>query len=306
MGLDDVPLLAQVSQGSIMNNPPYLSVNDWGNWLPTNVTACDIGTVNTNPQCATPSPSPTETPTPDPIPIDFDCLFTECWQPNPECACYIPGSAKAGESCPATKERIVDAKNEGKAEPLCICPTSPILIDILGNGYALTSAENGVSFDFNGDGIKKGKMSWTAPNSDDAWLVLDRNGNGTIDSAKEMFGNPTPQPGDVPFNQRNGFIALAEFDKRENGGNPDGGIDKKDSVFNHLRLWQDFNHNGISEPDELKPLPVLGIEAIELDYKESKKTDEFGNAFRFRAKIWDKKGVKAGHWAWDVFLRKAQ
>ena len=37
-------------------------------------------------------------------------------------------------------------------------------------------------------------------------------------------------------------------------------------------------------------------------YKESKKSDEFGNRFRYRAKVWDEKGAKAGRWAWDVFL----
>jgi hypothetical protein len=39
-----------------------------------------------------------------------------------------------------------------------------------------------------------------------------------------------------------------------------------------------------------------------LDYKESKRTDEFGNHFRYRAKVRDAKGTQAGRWAWDVFL----
>ena len=65
------------------------------------------------------------------------------------------------------------------------------------------------------------------------------------------------------------------------------------------------NHNGVSEAGELDALPSLNISALHLDYKESKRTDEHGNRFRYRAKVGDAKGAKAGRWAWDVFLVKA-
>jgi hypothetical protein len=48
------------------------------------------------------------------------------------------------------------------------------------------------------------------------------------------------------------------------------------------------------------------VARIHLDYKESKKTDEFGNRFRYRAKVDDAKGAKAERWAWDVFLTPGQ
>lgn len=181
---------------------------------------------------------------------------------------------------------------------------SPIVIDVLGNGFNLTSAPGGVHFDLDGDGLKEG-LAWTTEATDDAWLALDRNGNVAIDSGQELFGNFTPQPSPPTDEQRNGFLALAQFDKKENGGNSDGFISQNDSVFSLLRLWQDSNHNGLSEPSELRTLQALGLKKLYLNYQRSKRVDEYGNEFRYRAKVTDINGVQLGRWAWDVFLLRA-
>jgi len=100
---------------------------------------------------------------------------------------------------------------------------------------------------------------------------------------------------------KNGFNALAQFDKPERGGNADGIIDKNDYVFSSLRLWQDFNHNGISELSELNSLPSFGLAIVSLDYNEARRKDREGNTYRYRAKVTDERGVQLGRWAWDVF-----
>ncbi len=244
--------------------------------------------------------------------IDNDCdgqvdeiwdLDGDGWKTcNGDCDDFNSQIYPGANPCPAV-DGFPEDKNCNNVDDFWECGGSPILIDVQGNGFTLTNAAGGVLFDLKGDGVPA-KYAWTTSNSDDSWLALDRNNNGRIDNGQELFGNFTPQPPPPYREAKNGFLALAEFDKSANGGNQDGLIDFRDSVFIKLRLWQDINHNGISEPIELLLLNALGIESIDLNYKLSKRTDEHGNAFRYRAKVDDAKHSKAGRWAWDVFLKK--
>jgi hypothetical protein len=177
----------------------------------------------------------------------------------------------------------------------------PILIDVNGDGYSLTSVPNGVMFDMVGNG-KQVQTAWTSAGSDDAFLALDRNGDGRIDNGTELFSNFTPQPNTK--SGKNGWNALAFYDLPENGGNGDGWIDAQDAVYSKLLLWVDKNHNGVSEPNELFTLPQLGVKRIFLHYTQSKWVDAYGNMFRYRARM-----VRGDpypgedDWAYDVLLQ---
>jgi hypothetical protein len=175
---------------------------------------------------------------------------------------------------------------------------TPILISVNGKKFDLTDAAGGVSFDIDNDGTNE-QVAWTSTNSDDAFLVLDRNGNGTIDNGAELFGDVTPQPASAT---PNGFLALAEYDKAANGGNADGRIDDHDAIFTSLRLWQDVNHNGISEPGELHTLSSLDVTAIDLAYHTTGKRDKFGNQFRYESKVYSVKHSDVGKKAFDVIF----
>ncbi len=176
--------------------------------------------------------------------------------------------------------------------------SSPIVIDTDGSGFSLTAAKDGVEFDFfdNGHPVR---IAWTAPGSTNGWLALDRNSNGTIDNGLELFGNLTPQP---DSQNRNGFLALAQYDTAPFGGNGDGVIDSQDSVWSGLRVWVDANHDGISQSAELHTLDEIGIQKIDLKYKDSSFVDANGNKFHYKGHLVPIHNDQVNRTIYDVFL----
>ena len=77
-------------------------------------------------------------------------------------------------------------------------------------------------FDIDADGYSE-SVTWVSPEARDAFLFLDRNGNGIVDDGSELFGDATYLfSGEIA---QHGYEALAEFDLFEYGGNGDGVID---------------------------------------------------------------------------------
>lgn len=80
------------------------------------------------------------------------------------------------------------------------------------------------------------KIAWLEPGSTLGVLVLP-NKDGSVTDSKNLFGNYTPQPPVRKGDIRNGFNALAVYDRPEHGGNGDGWIDAKDNIYPELGIW---------------------------------------------------------------------
>ncbi|MCW8184686.1 peptidase M23, partial [Verminephrobacter eiseniae] len=160
------------------------------------------------------------------------------------------GSGGGGGAAGGTGRTGGNAGADGTTPPR----RDPLVLDLDGDGIETTSVRDGtvIVFDHDADGVKTG-TGWVRP--DDGWLVLDRNGNGTIDSGRELFG--------VDTLKSNGQWATDGFDAlRDLDANQDGKIDSADSVFTNLRIWRDLNQDGISQTNELTTLSANDVVAI--------------------------------------------
>ena len=157
-------------------------------------------------------------------------------------------------------------------------PRDPLAIDLDGDGIETTAVVvNGTPtlFDHDADGVRTG-TGWLRP--DDGWLVLDRNGNGSIDSGRELFGVDTlitvtstvnGQPQTVTRNAANGFEALLTLDTGNgtagSAGHSDRIFNASDAQFANVQVWRDLNGDGISQAAELQSLSAAGIASISLN-----------------------------------------
>lgn len=151
------------------------------------------------------------------------------------------------------------------AKPQPVQQTDPLVLDLAGNGFTTRGLDDAVRFDLTGDGRPE---SISAPKGDDALLALDRNGNGRIDSGKELFGDQ--------HGASNGFAELSKYDD-----NRDGRIDQQDSVFEQLSLLR-FDAQGRQQQ---QTLAEAGVSAIHLQAQNVKQAlgayDEIAQIGRF-------------------------
>jgi hypothetical protein len=137
-----------------------------------------------------------------------------------------------------------------------------LVLDLDGDGLEISPLSKGIMFDSNAANSKTGS-AWIG--ADDGLVVWDRNGNGLIDSGRELFGDETilatgPNAG---HKASDGFTALADLDNDVNGV-ADGKFDASDVQFADVRIWRDLNQDGISQADELQTLADSGVQNIQL------------------------------------------
>ena len=136
----------------------------------------------------------------------------------------------------------------------------PIILDLDGGGISNSGIEPGypILFDHDGDGLRNA-TGWVG--AGEAIVVRDLNGNGTIDSGRELFGDNTLLTRGPKAGQRaaDGFEALADLDS-----NNDGQFNAADAAFASVKLWKDANQNGISEAGELFTFAQLGVQGIKV------------------------------------------
>jgi len=162
----------------------------------------------------------------------------------------------------------------------CACP---IALDLDGTGFQTTSLDNGVVFDYDGNGNAV-RTSWIS--SGEGLLVRDLNGNGTIDNGSELLGSFTILPNGEQAD--NGFQALAGFDL-----NKDGIVDGAEAQAAGLLIWKDANGNGVADPGELLTFAQAGVAGIETGYAESSDVDANGNLLRWQGAFIRSDGSKA-------------
>jgi RHS repeat-associated protein len=205
----------------------------------------------------------------------------------------------AQQPCSEDEQRACGANGGTWNLDTCTCHywwEDPLVLSLDGQPIRLTRFSGGVRFDGNGDGVRE-QVAWPRRGSAAAFLVLDLNGNGTIDDVTEMLGRAVSgsRRTRTPSSPENSFQILAAYDR-----NDDGVINRRDAVFAQLRLWTDRNHDGVSQPDELMTLPAAGIQAIDLTYHTVARRDGFGNYVRYRAIVRLTGGRQVP--IWDVFL----
>jgi VCBS repeat-containing protein len=122
--------------------------------------------------------------------------------------------------------------------------TPPVVLDLDGDGFAFRSVENGVAYDYNGDGRPE-LTAWVGPK--DGILVHDANGNGIVDNASEFV-----------------FGARGMSDMQALAARYGAVLDKNDADYAKFGVWIDANSDGRFDAGEYQTLADAKIASIGL------------------------------------------
>ena len=163
------------------------------------------------------------------------------------------------------KGNTTDGKKHAESQ------SSPLVVDLDGDGIETLGSGVGIYFDHDNNGFSE-DTGWVG--KDDGLLVRDINGNGQIDNGTELFGNNTLLSNGEKA--KNGFEALKELDS-----NNDNVFDQNDAAWNEVKVWKDGNSNGVVDDGELLTMEQAGITGVDLNYVDHNyrgdHSDEHGN-----------------------------
>jgi hypothetical protein len=141
----------------------------------------------------------------------------------------------------------------------------PIILDLNGDNQLDVTGADGSKIDFNlfGNGTKV-KTEWLKAGTQDGLLVSDFNGDGKIDSGRELMR--TTGVNGEQGKYKGGWDKLSQlFDQNHDGKVAGQELEK-------LQVWVDKDGDGVSEDGELRSVKELGISAIDVP-KEGVRSD---------------------------------
>ena len=134
---------------------------------------------------------------------------------------------------------------------------TPVILDLNGDGKLGVGGKGGpkINFDLFGNGNVTG-TEWLAQGTEDGLLVADFDGNGQIDSGRELMRNTGVNGEQGKY--KNGWDKVRQlFDT-----NKDGKV--AGDELNKMSVWVDKNADGKTDPGELQSLASRGVSEIEL------------------------------------------